>query len=145
GSVIVKNLPGGTIFQTLDKKERVLADDDLMICNEEDGMCLAGIFGGIKSGIEAGTTNIFLESAWFNPVTIRRSSMRHGLRTDAATRFEKNVDISNCVNVLKRAASMIKEIAGGEITGPVADVYPSPKNKVTVSLKNHYLKKLSGK
>jgi phenylalanyl-tRNA synthetase beta chain len=108
-------------------------------------MCIAGVFGGMKSGVTANTKNIFLESAWFHPVTIRKTSVRHDLRTDAATRFEKGVDISNCVNVLKRAALMIKEVAGGEIASEVVDLYPDPKPKTEVSLKNHYLKKLSGK
>jgi phenylalanyl-tRNA synthetase beta chain len=99
----------------------------------------------LKSGVTASTKNIFLESAWFHPVSIRKTSVRHDLRTDAATRFEKGVDISNTVNVLKRAALLIKEVAGGEIASEVVDVYPDPKPKVEVALKNHYLKKLSGK
>lgn len=143
--VIVKNLPEGTTFTTLDDKERKLTAEDLMICNANEGMCIAGVFGGTKSGIKDTTRNIFLESAWFNPVNIRRTSVHHGLRTDAATRFEKGVDISNTVNVLKRAALLIKEIAGGEISSEIIDVYPDPKDKVQVALKYHYLKKLSGK
>jgi phenylalanyl-tRNA synthetase beta chain len=143
--VIVKNLPEGTQFITLDEKERKLSSEDLMICNANEGMCIAGVFGGMKSGVNAATTNIFLESAWFHPVSIRKTSVRHDLRTDAATRFEKGVDISNTVNVLKRAALMIKEIAGGEIASEIVDVYPDPQPKTEVSLKNHYLKKLSGK
>ncbi|QEC67186.1 phenylalanine--tRNA ligase subunit beta [Panacibacter ginsenosidivorans] len=143
--IIVKNLPAGTIFKTLDDKDRVLTADDLMICNEVEGMCIGGVFGGIKSGVKEATKNIFLESAWFNPVNIRRTSVQHGLRTDAATRFEKGVDISNTVNVLKRAALLIKEIAGGEIASDVVDVYPDKKDKVQVAIKYHYLKKLSGK
>ena len=144
-TVIVKNLPEGTLFKTLDDKERKLSEADLMICNAEEGMCIAGVFGGIKSGVKETTKNIFLESAWFNPVDIRKTSLRHGLRTDAAARFEKGVDISNTVNVLKRAALLIKEIAGGEIASDVVDIYPNPKDRVQVALKNHYLKKLSGK
>ncbi len=89
--------------------------------------------------------NIFLESAWFNPVDIRKTSFRHGLRTDAATRFEKNVDISNTVNVLKRAALLIKELAGGEIASEVVDVYPKPAQQPQVQLKYQFLRKLSGK
>ena len=116
-----------------------------MICNTEGPMCIGGVFGGLHSGVTATTKNIFLESAWFNPISIRKSSVKHGLRTDAATRFEKGVDISNTVNVLKRAASMIKEIAGGEIASDIIDVYPAPKEKTEVGLKYHYLKKLSGK
>ncbi len=144
--IIVTNLADGTKFITLDEKERKLSSEDLMICNgKEEGMCIAGVFGGIKSGVTAGTKNIFLESAWFHPVSIRKTSVRHELRTDAATRFEKGVDISNTVNVLKRAALMIKEIAGGEIASEIVDVYPDPKPKTEVALKNHYLKKLSGK
>jgi phenylalanyl-tRNA synthetase beta chain len=116
-----------------------------MICNAAEGMCIAGVFGGLKSGVKDSTKNIFLESAWFNPASIRKTSVRHGLRTDAAARFEKGTDISNTVNVLKRAALLIKEIAGGQISSEVVDVYPSPRPKTEVLLKNHYLKKLSGK
>jgi phenylalanyl-tRNA synthetase beta chain len=143
--VIVKNLPSGSSFVTLDGRERKLDKEDLMICNTEKGMCIAGVFGGLDSGVTAATKNIFLESAWFHPVTIRKTSVRHDLRTDAATRFEKGVDISNTVAVLKRAAMMIREIAGGEIASDIVDVYPDPKPKNEVTLKNHYLKKLSGK
>lgn len=143
--VIVKNLPTGSLFVTLDEKERKLLADDLMICNEEAPMCIAGVYGGMHSGVTTGTKNIFLESAWFNPTSIRKTSLQHGLRTDAATRFEKAVDISNTVNVLKRAAVLIKEIAGGEIASDIIDVYPSPHQKTEVALKYHYLKKLSGK
>lgn len=144
--IIVKNLPQDTIFKTLDEKERKLSSEDLMICDGEGkGLCIAGVFGGAESGVKSSTANIFLESAWFNPIDIRKTSFRHGLRTDAATRFEKNVDISNTLNVLKRAAAMIVEIAGGEIASGVIDVYPSPQEKTEVVLKYFYLKKLSGK
>ena len=144
-TIVVKNLPAGTTFTTLDDKERKLNAEDLMICNSTDGMCIAGVFGGLHSGVSNSTTNIFLESAWFNPVDIRKTSFRHGLRTDAATRFEKNTDISNTVNVLKRAALLIKELAGGTIASEIVDVYPAAKKKATIALKYHYLKKLSGK
>lgn len=144
-TIVVKNLPAGTTFTTLDDKERKLNAEDLMICNSTDGMCIAGVFGGLHSGVSNSTTNIFLESAWFNPVDIRKTSFRHGLRTDAATRFEKNTDISNTVNVLKRAALLIKELAGGTIASEIVDVYPAAKEKATIALKYHYLKKLSGK
>lgn len=145
-TIIVKNLPAGTPFITLDEKERKLTGQDLMICDgKENPLCIAGIFGGLKSGVTSRTTNIFLESAWFNPVDIRKSSFYHNLRTDAATHFEKNIDISNTVNVLKRAAALIKELAGGQIASEVIDVYPQPKEKVLVQLKYHYLRKLSGK
>lgn len=145
GEIIVKNLPEGSVFVTLDEKERKLSAEDLMICNKEEGMCIAGVFGGAKSGIKETTHDIFLESAWFNPISIRKTSFRHGLRTDAATRFEKGVDISNVVNLLKRAALLIKEIAGGTISSDIIDVYPDPKGKTQVAIKYHYLKKLSGK
>lgn len=144
-TVIVKNCTENTPFITLDEKERKLHPEDLMICNAEEPMCIGGVFGGLTSGVKDTTTRIFLESAWFNPTDIRKTSFRHGLRTDAATRFEKGVDISNTVNVLRRAALLIKEIAGGEISSDIVDVYPNPKEKVQVALKHHYLKKLSGK
>ena len=143
--LIIKNLPQATAFVTLDEKERKLFAEDLMICNAEAPMCIAGVYGGMHSGVKANTKNIFLESAWFNPTAIRKTSLRHGLRTDAATRFEKAVDISNTVHVLKRAATLIKEIAGGQIASDIIDVYPTPKQKTEVALKYHYLKKLSGK
>jgi phenylalanyl-tRNA synthetase beta chain len=144
--VVVKNLPEGTSFVTLDEKERKLKGEDLMICNAQgEGMCIAGVFGGIHSGVTNDTTNIFLESAWFDPVTIRRTSFGHGLRTDAAARFEKGVDISQTLAVLKRAALLIREIAGGKLVGEPVDVYPQPKEKKQLSLKFHFLKKLSGK
>lgn len=145
GKIIVKNLQEGTLFVTLDEKERKLSAQDLMICDAEEPICIAGVFGGLHSGVQDGTSNIFLESAWFNPIDIRRTSFRHNLRTDAATRFEKGVDISNTVNVLKRAALLIKEIAGGKIASEIVDVYPAPKPNTEVAVKYHYLKKLSGK
>jgi len=144
--VLVKNLPEGTPFISLDGKERKLSSEDLMICDgDSKPMCIAGVFGGLTSGVKESTKNIFLESAWFNPVSIRKSSFRHGLRTEAATHFEKGVDISMAVTVLKRAALLIKELAGGEISSDVVDIYPNPKQKAEVVMKNHYLKKLSGK
>ena len=143
--IIVKNFAEGTPFVSLDEKERKLSAEDLIIANEKEGMCIAGVYGGLHSGVKATTKNIFLESAWFNPISIRKTSFRHGLRTDAATRFEKGVDISNTVNVLKRAALMIKEIAGGTIASDIVDVYQGVKPRTEVVLKYHYLKKLSGK
>lgn len=143
-AVIVRNLPEGTPFITLDGKERKLSSEDLMICNPEEGMCIGGVFGGLYSGVKDSTRNIFLESAWFSPAGIRKTSFRHGLRTDAATRFEKGVDISNTVNVLKRAAMMIREIAGGTIAMDIVDVYPDLQPKTVVTLTDQYLKKLSG-
>jgi phenylalanyl-tRNA synthetase beta chain len=145
GRVIVKNFPEGTPFVTLDEKERKLSAEDLMIASAKEPMCIAGVFGGLKSGVKDDTKDIFLESAWFNPTDIRKTSFRHGLRTDAATHFEKGMDISGTVTALKRAALLIKELAGGEIASEIVDVYPDPRNKTQVILKYHYLKKLSGK
>jgi phenylalanyl-tRNA synthetase beta chain len=145
GKVIVKNVAGGTSFTTLDTKERKLQDSDLLICNATDPMCIAGVFGGAASGVNAGTTSIFLESAWFHPTTIRKTSLHHGLRTDAATRFEKGVDIASTVQVLKRAALLIKEVAGGSISSEITDIYPKVTPKTEVAVKYHYIKKLSGK
>ncbi|HEY6505054.1 MAG TPA: phenylalanine--tRNA ligase subunit beta [Chitinophagaceae bacterium] len=143
--IIVKNLPEGTPFITLDEKERKLSAEDLVICNEKEGMCIAGVFGGLHSGVSEKTKNIFLESACFDPIVTRKTSFRHGLRTDAASRFEKGTDISGTVNVLKRAAMLIKEICGGEIASEIVDIYPAPKEKTQVAIKYHFLKKISGK
>jgi phenylalanyl-tRNA synthetase beta chain len=144
--IVVKNLSEGSLFRTLDGKDRKLSSEDLMICDgSEKGMCIAGVFGGINSGVTEKTKSIFLESAWFNPVDIRKTSFRHGLRTDAAMRFEKNVDISSSLNVLKRAASLIAEIAGGTIEGSFIDVYPEPEDKKLVKLNFDFLSRLSGK
>ncbi len=144
--IIVKTLPAATAFVTLDERERKLSSDDIMICNgDNEPMCIAGVFGGMDSGVSEITSNLFLESAWFNPLSIRKSLLLHNLRTEAAVRFEKGVDISNTVNVLKRAALLIKEIAGGKISSEIIDVYPFPKEKKEITLSNHYLKKISGK
>ena len=143
--IVVKTLPEGTEFITLDEKKRKLSGDDLMICDGKEGVCIAGVFGGLHSGVTDKTKNVFLESAWFNPIFIRKTSFRHNLRTDAASRFEKGIDISNTVNVLKRAAMMIKEICRGEVASDIVDVYPEARPKTQVALKYHYLKKLSGK
>jgi phenylalanyl-tRNA synthetase beta chain len=143
--IIVQTLPEQTPFITLDQKQRKLHAEDLMICNTVEGMCIAGVFGGSHSGVTEKTKNIFLESAWFSPASIRKTSFRHGLRTDAATRFEKGVDISQTVQVLKRAALLIKELGGGTISSDIVDIYPKPEEKKQVAIKYHYLKKLSGK
>ena len=102
--IVVKTAKAGETFTTLDGKERKLFETDLMICNESEGMCIAGVYGGIESGVSNETKNIFLESAWFNPTYIRKTSLKHDLRTDAAARFEKGTDISNTVNVLKKSS-----------------------------------------
>lgn len=143
--IIVRHLPEGTSFITLDEKERKLSAEDLMICNAEGPMGIAGVFGGLHSGIKPGTTDIFLESAWFNPTDIRKTSFRHGLRTDAAVHFEKGMDISGTVNALKRAALLILEMAGGTLASEIVDVYPEPGRKGEVTLNYPYLQKLSGK
>ena len=143
--VIVKTLNEGTPFVTLDEKERKLNAEDLMICNEKEPMCIAGVFGGLHSGVTDATTELFLESAFFEGIGIRKTSFRHALRTDAATRFEKGADISATVTVLKRAAQLIKEVAGGSISSAIIDVYPNPKEKIEVSIKWQFIKKLSGK
>lgn len=143
--IVVKNLPEGTPFITLDEAERKLSSTDLMICNNEEPVCIAGVFGGLTSGVTNATRNIFLESAWFNPSSIRKTSMKYGLRTEAAVRFEKGVDISGTVTSLVRAAQLIAEIAGGTITGNVIDIYPQPFEKKIVRAEFEYVKKLSGK
>lgn len=142
--IVVKKCVQDSLFTTLDEKERKLTAHDLMICDTEKPLCIAGVFGGLNSGVSAITTSIFLESAWFENVHIRKTSVHHGLRTDAATRFEKGVDIANTVKVLEKAAAMIQEMAGGQSSN-VIDVYPNPAKKVKVSMTFAYLKKLSGK
>lgn len=143
--IIVQTLPEGTSFLSLDEKERKLTATDIMICDgNQNPMCIGGVFGGLNSGVTEATTEIFLESACFNAANIRTTSLHHGLRTDAAIRFEKGIDVSNTVNVLKHAAILIKEMTGGEICGSILDVY-QPVDKKQVQLKFHYLKKLSGK
>lgn len=143
--IIVKNLPEGTPFIALDGKERKLGAEDLMICDGSGPVAIGGVFGGLNSGIQDDTRDIFLESAWFEPQGVRKTSMKLGLRTDAAIRFEKGVDISGTVQVLQRAALMIKELAGGKISSRVTDVFPQPPARRTVSLTYSYLERLSGK
>jgi len=146
GGIIVRTLSEGTSFLGLDEKERKLHGEDLLICNAHAGpMCIAGVFGGRDSGVSEGTTQVFLESAWFNPSRIRRTSFRHNLRTDAATHFEKSVDIGNTVRVMKRAAALICEIAGGSIASDIVDIYPEPAQPKQVTVRYAYLRKLSGK
>ena len=134
GKIIVKTLPQGTKFTTLDGLERELHEEDLMICDSEKPMCIAGVFGGLNSGVTENTTAIFLESAYFNPVAIRKSAKRHGLNTDASFRFERGIDIENVEYSLKRAALLIKEIAGGDITSEIVDLYPNKREDFEVFL-----------
>ncbi|NOQ92406.1 MAG: phenylalanine--tRNA ligase subunit beta [Flavobacteriaceae bacterium] len=122
----VKNLPGGTKFTTLDGVERELHEDDIMICDgESNPMCIAGVFGGENSGVTENTTSIFLESAYFNPVSVRKTAKRHALNTDASFRFERGINPDTVVYALKRAAIWIKEIAGGKIVSEITDIYPN--------------------
>jgi len=130
--VIVKNLPAGTEFITLDELKRKLTGNDLMICDAEKGMCIAGVFGGAGSGITERTKNVFLESAHFNPVAIRKSSKHHGLKTDASFRFERGTDVDATVYALKRAALLMKEICGAKISSEIVDVYPEKIKKQVV-------------
>jgi phenylalanyl-tRNA synthetase beta chain len=123
-TIIVKKLHGGTKFITLDEVERSLGADDLMICNAKEGMCIGGVFGGAKSGVTAKTTSIFLESAYFDPTHIRKTSKLHGLKTDASFRFERGTDPNMTIYALKRAALLMKEIAGGTVSSEIVDVYP---------------------
>ena len=142
--VIIKKLAKGTKFITLDEIERELTENDLMICNAEEPMVIAGVFGGIHSGVKEETKNIFLESACFDARSIRRTSKYHGLQTDASFRFERGTDINITVYALKRAALLIKEIAGGEISSDIVDVYPNPIPAKSVELSFAHLDRLTG-
>jgi len=143
--VIIKTLKEGTPFLTLDEQERKLSGEDLMICNANKGMCIAGVFGGIESGVTENTKNVFIESAHFNSVFIRKTAKRHGLHTDASFRFERGSDPNITIYALKRAALLIKEIAGGEISSEIIDVYPNKINECNVELTFKNLKRLIGK
>ena len=123
--IVVKTLSEKTKFTTLDEVERDLSAEDLMICNEKEGMCLAGVFGGLDSGVSHSTTSIFLESAYFNPVSVRKTAKRHHLSTDSSFRFERGCDPNMTLYALKRAALLIQEIAGGEISSEIVDIYPN--------------------
>ncbi len=145
GQVIVQTLPAGTKFTTLDGAERSLDASDLMICNAEEGMCIGGVFGGIRSGVKLSTKNIFLESACFDPVYIRKTARRHGLFTDASFRFERGTDINGTLYALKRAALLIMEVAGGSIASEILDFYPTPVNGFPVDVTWHSINRLIGK
>ncbi len=143
--IIVKALPEGTKFQTLDEVERQLSGEDLMICNGEgEGMCIAGVFGGMNTGVTDETTDIFLESAHFNAKWVRRTSMKHNLRTDAAKVFEKGSDPNIVVYALKRAALLMKELAGGTISSDIIDLYPAPVKPAEVSVRYEHVNRLIG-
>jgi phenylalanyl-tRNA synthetase beta chain len=143
--VIIRNLPDKSKFITLDSVERSLSSRDLMICNPVEGMCIAGVFGGIKSGISQSTKNIFLESAYFSPVAIRKTSKRHGLKTDASFRFERGADPNITIWALKRAIMLIKELAGGEISSDIIDVYPQPIKNAVIDINYNNINRLIGK
>ncbi len=144
-TILVKTLPEKSPFTTLDDKEIKLTAEDLMICNgESEGMCIGGVLGGLHSGVKETTTDIFLESAHFNAKWIRRTSMRHNLRTDAAKVFEKGSDPNLTVYALKRAALLIQELAGGTIASEITDIYPDPIKPVEISLRYERINKLIG-
>ena len=143
--VIVKTVAEGTKFVTLDGVERTLTERDLMICNTEEPMCIAGVFGGLDSGVTESTTDIFLESAYFHPTWIRKSARRFGLNTDASFRFERGIDPNATVDNLKAAALMIKELAGGEICGEIVDIKAKEFPKFPVTLEYAYADTLIGK
>ena len=145
GKVVVQTLAEGTPFVTLDGVERKLSDKDLMICNAEEPMCLAGVFGGLDSGTTEDTKNVFIESAYFNPTSIRKSARRHGLNTDASFRFERGIDPNITIYALKQAALLIKELAGGTVSMDIVDVYPSLIADFKVELKYDYVNSLIGK
>lgn len=142
--VTVKTLPTGTKFTTLDGVERELHEDDLMICNQEEPMCIAGVLGGMDSGVTNQTTSIFLESAYFNPVSIRKTAKRHALNTDASFRFERGIDPNITEYALKRAAILITEIAGGEVTSDIIDVYSNKIEDFQVRISFDKVTKLIG-
>jgi phenylalanyl-tRNA synthetase beta chain len=143
--VIIRNLPEKSKFITLDNNERSLSSRDLMICNLEKGMCIAGVFGGIESGVTYSTKNIFLESAYFNPVAIRKTSKRHGLKTDASFRFERGADPNMTTWALKRAIMLIKEVAGGNISSEIVDIYPDPIKNAVIEVNYSNINRLIGK
>lgn len=143
--IIVKKLPKDSHFVTLDEKERKLSGEELMICDQEGGLCIAGIFGGKGSGVSDATTSIFLESACFSPDVIRKGSQFHGLKTDASFRFERGTDPNMPVYALKRAAMLIKEIAGGEISSEIVDLYPEPVQDRIIEVSYAHINRLIGK
>ena len=143
--VIVRKLNKGTKFITLDGLTRELGAEDLMICNVEEGMCIGGVFGGIQSGVTSGTVNIFLESAYFDPTHIRKTSKAHGLKTDASFRFERGTDPNITIYALKRAALLIQELAGGTISSEIEDTYPKPVENKNIDINFERVNKLIGK
>lgn len=143
--IIVKTLPEGTKFTTLDGVERSLNANDLMICDEKGGACIAGVFGGLESGVSETTKNIFLESAYFNPVYVRKTARRFGLNTDASFRYERGCDPNNTLYILKCAALLIQEVAGGKVSSEIFDNYPTPIDNFPVELSYNKVNSLIGK
>lgn len=145
GRIVVRTCPEGTPFTTLDGVERKLSADDMMICSATRPMCIAGVFGGAQSGVSDATTAIFLESAYFNPVWIRKSARRHGLNTDASFRYERGIDPNITVYALKRAALLLKELAGGKVSSEVIDLNPVPAEYFRFDISFEKINKLIGK
>lgn len=145
GKIVVKTCPEGTKFVTLDEVERKLSDRDLMICNAEGPMCIAGVFGGLDSGTTETTKDVFLESAYFHPTWVRKTARRHGLSTDSSFRFERGIDPNGTIYALKEAALLVKELAGGEIASEIKDNCPAPIADFPVELSYEYTNALIGK
>lgn len=143
--IVVRTLPEGTPFVTLDGEEHILGDHDLAICNSKEPMCIAGVFGGRGSGTYETTHNVVLESAYFHPTWIRRSARRHGLSTDASFRFERGIDPDGQIYAIKQAAILCKQLAGGKVSMQIKDVYPNPIPKAVVELSYDYVDTLIGK
>lgn len=143
--IIVRTCPEGTTFTTLDGVERKLSEADLMICDAEKPMCIAGVFGGLDSGVTEETSSVFIESAYFNPTRVRRTARRHGLSTDASFRYERGTDPNITVYAARLAALLIRELAGGEICGDVADIYPEPVAPAEFDFSIDYCSRLIGK
>lgn len=145
GKIVVKTVPEGTKFVTLDEVERTLSDKDLMICNAEEPMCIAGVFGGLDSGTTEQTVDVFLESAYFNPTWVRKTARRHGLSTDSSFRFERGIDPNGTIYALKEAALLVQELAGGTIASEIKDNYPQPIADFTVEVNYERMYALIGK
>lgn len=145
GKIIVGKLPKGTAFVTLDEKERKLSGEELMICDPQGGLCIAGVFGGNQSGVSNQTTSIFLESAYFSPDVIRKGSQFHGLKTDASFRFERGTDPNMPVYALKTAVKLLKEIAGGQVASEIIDLYPEPTQDFVIEVSYGHINRLIGK
>ncbi len=143
--IVVRTCPQDTRFTTLDGVERTHDSRDLMICNAEEPMCIAGVFGGLESGVSDSTTDIFIESAYFNPTFVRKTARRHGLSTDSSFRYERGTDPNATMWAVKLAALLVKELAGGEICGEPVDIYPEPIAPYTVELNYSYVNSLIGK